>query len=161
MVNRSFTNRGFLIGLLYYYLGKDIEAGNNLLIDTIHDPKQIIPFRMAPFVYIGTIATHFFGGSAGREGTALQMAGAIAYQFSKPFRLNSGERAILIIAAIAAGFVWFSVHLSRCYLWTGSISDRQNKIQCYLSCIFGCYYCRFGNQIIADTPYPLSYQHHS
>ena len=59
---------------------------------------------MAPFVYIGTIATHFFGGSAGREGTALQMAGAIAYQFSKPFRLNSGERAILIIAAIAAGF---------------------------------------------------------
>ncbi|HFI4797607.1 voltage-gated chloride channel family protein [Elizabethkingia anophelis] len=95
---------GFLIGLLYYYLGKDIEAGNNLLIDTIHDPKQIIPFRMAPFVYIGTIATHFFGGSAGREGTALQMAGAIADQFSKPFRLNAGERAILIIAAIAAGF---------------------------------------------------------
>ncbi|MDX8566499.1 voltage-gated chloride channel family protein [Elizabethkingia sp. HX XZB] len=95
---------GLLIGLLYYYLGKDIEAGNNLLIDTIHDPKQIIPFRMAPFVYIGTMATHFFGGSAGREGTALQMAGAIADQFSKPFRLNTSERAILIIAAIAAGF---------------------------------------------------------
>lgn len=95
---------GFLIGLLYYYLGKDIEAGNNLLIDTIHDPKNIIPFRMAPFIYIGTIATHFFGGSAGREGTALQMAGAIADQFSKPFRLSEAERKILIIAAIAAGF---------------------------------------------------------
>ncbi|SEH89619.1 H+/Cl-antiporter ClcA [Paenimyroides aquimaris] len=95
---------GFFIGLLYYYLGKDIEAGNNLLIDTIHDPKQIIPFRMAPFVYIGTIATHFFGGSAGREGTALQMAGAIADQFSKPFRLTESERKILIIAAISAGF---------------------------------------------------------
>lgn len=50
---------GLLIGLLYYYLGKDIEAGNNLLIDTIHDPKQIIPFRMAPFVYIGTMATRW------------------------------------------------------------------------------------------------------
>jgi len=95
---------GFFIGLLYYYLGKDIEAGNNLLIDTIHDPKQIIPLRMAPFVYIGTIATHFFGGSAGREGTALQMAGAIADQFSKPFRLTESERKILIIAAISAGF---------------------------------------------------------
>lgn len=95
---------GFFIGLLYHYLGKDIEAGNNLLIDTIHDPKQIIPFRMAPFVYIGTIATHFFGGSAGREGTALQMAGAIADQFSKPFRLTESERKILIIAAISAGF---------------------------------------------------------
>lgn len=95
---------GFFIGLLYHYLGKDIEAGNNLLIDTIHDPQQIIPFRMAPFVYIGTIATHFFGGSAGREGTALQMAGAIADQFSKPFHLTESERKILIISAISAGF---------------------------------------------------------
>lgn len=95
---------GLLIGLMYNYLGKDIEAGNNLLIDTIHDPREIIPFRMAPFIYIGTIATHLFGGSAGREGTALQMAGAIADQFSQPFRLSAHERKILIIAAIAAGF---------------------------------------------------------
>ncbi|MGK6341598.1 voltage-gated chloride channel family protein [Chryseobacterium sp. DT-3] len=95
---------GFLIGLLYYYYGKDVEAGNNLLIDNIHDPKGIIPFKMAPFVYLGTMVTHFFGGSAGREGTALQMAGAIADQLSKPFKLDKSERKILLIAAIAAGF---------------------------------------------------------
>nr|WP_228438660.1 voltage-gated chloride channel family protein [Chryseobacterium pennae] len=95
---------GFLIGLLYYYFGKDVEAGNNLLIDNIHDPKEIIPFKMAPFVYLGTIVTHLFGGSAGREGTALQMAGAMADQLSKPFKLDKSERKILIISAIAAGF---------------------------------------------------------
>lgn len=95
---------GFLIGLLYHYFGKNVEAGNNLLIDTIHDPKETIPFKMAPFVYLGTIVTHFFGGSAGREGTAIQMAGAIADQLSKPFRLDKTERRILIISAIAAGF---------------------------------------------------------
>ena len=95
---------GFIIGLLYFYLGKDIEAGNNLLIDSIHNPKEIIPFRMAPFIYIGTMATHLLGGSAGREGTALQMAGAISDQFSKPFRLIESERKILLIGAIAAGF---------------------------------------------------------
>ncbi|MGV9003806.1 voltage-gated chloride channel family protein [Flavobacterium sp.] len=95
---------GFLIGLMYYCLGKDVEAGNNLLIDSIHNPKATIPFRMAPFVYIGTIATHFFGGSAGREGTAIQMAGSIADQFSKSFKLRESERKILLIAAIAAGF---------------------------------------------------------
>ncbi|AYZ38220.1 chloride channel protein [Chryseobacterium indologenes] len=95
---------GFLIGLLYYYWGKDVEAGNNLLIDTIHDPQRIIPLKMAPFVYLGTIATHFFGGSAGREGTALQMAGAIADQLTKPFKLDRNERKVLIISAIAAGF---------------------------------------------------------
>lgn len=95
---------GFLVGLLYHYFGKEVEAGNNLLIETIHKPKQIIPFKMAPFVYFGTIITHFFGGSAGREGTALQMAGAIADQFSKPFKLNSQDRSVLIIAAVAGGF---------------------------------------------------------
>ena len=95
---------GLLIGLLYNYLGKDIEAGNNLLIDSIHNPKEIIPFKMAPFVYLGTIATHFFGGSAGREGTALQMAGAIADQLTKPFKLNESEQKILLISAISAGF---------------------------------------------------------
>lgn len=95
---------GFLIGLLYFYFGKDVEAGNNLLIDSIHEPKQIIPSRMAAFIYLGTITTHFFGGSAGREGTALQMAGSIADQFSKPFRLSESDRKVLIIAAVAGGF---------------------------------------------------------
>ncbi len=95
---------GFLIGTLYHYFGKDVAAGNNLLIDAIHQPNKTIPFKMAPFVYIGTIATHFFGGSAGREGTALQMAAAISDQFSKPFRLSKSERKILIIASISAGF---------------------------------------------------------
>lgn len=59
---------------------------------------------MASFVYLGTIITHFFGGSAGREGTALQMAGAIADQLTQPFKLDKNERKILIISAIAAGF---------------------------------------------------------
>lgn len=49
---------GLAIGLLYYYLGKDIDSGNNLLIDTIHNHREFIPFRMAPFIYIGTMATH-------------------------------------------------------------------------------------------------------
>ena len=95
---------GFLIGLLYHYYGKDVAAGNNLLIDTIHHPEKTIPLRMAPFVYIGTIVTHFFGGSAGREGTALQMAGAIADQFSKPFKLSVSERKMLVVAAVGGGF---------------------------------------------------------
>ncbi|QQV03909.1 MULTISPECIES: voltage-gated chloride channel family protein [Chryseobacterium] len=95
---------GFLVGLLYHYYGKDVEKGNNLLIDNIHHSGKTIPFKMAPFVYLGTIITHLFGGSAGREGTALQMAAAIADQFSKPFRLTKDERKILIIASISAGF---------------------------------------------------------
>jgi H+/Cl- antiporter ClcA len=95
---------GLFVGWMYHYYGKQVEAGNNLLIDTIHHPEGRIKLRMAPMVYFGTIVTHLLGGSAGREGTALQMSGAIADQFSKPLGLNSAERKVLIISAIAAGF---------------------------------------------------------
>lgn len=95
---------GFLIGLLYHYFGKDIEAGNNLLIDEIHNPEKVISLRMTVFIYIGTLTTHLFGGSAGREGTALQMAAPIAYQFSRLFRLKRHENKVLLVAAVAAGF---------------------------------------------------------
>lgn len=95
---------GFLTGLLYHYFGKDVEAGNNLLLENIQEPKEIIPFKMAPFVYLGTMVTHFFGGSAGREGTSLQMAGAISDQLTKILKLDKNDRKILLISAIAAGF---------------------------------------------------------
>lgn len=95
---------GLIIGLVYHYSGKDVEGGNNLIIDTIHNPKGIIPFKMAPYVYIGTIVTHLFGGSAGREGTAIQMAGAIGEQFGKYLKLSKEDRVTLLIASVAAGF---------------------------------------------------------
>ena len=95
---------GVFIGLLYHYYGKEANADNNLLIDTIHKPEKRIPFRMAPLVFLGTVVTHLFGGSAGREGTAIQMAGAIADLFRKPFRLTPEDTRILLVAATAAGF---------------------------------------------------------
>lgn len=95
---------GLIIGLVYHYYGKEVEAGNNLLIESYREPKPTIPLKMAPFIYLGTLVTHLFGGSAGREGTALQMSTSIADQLTKPFQLNENERKILIMAAIAAGF---------------------------------------------------------
>ena len=79
---------GLIIGLSYHYYGESVVKGNNLLIEEFHSPKNIIPFKMAPLVFIGTILTHLFGGSAGREGTAVQVGGAIADQFTKIFKLS-------------------------------------------------------------------------
>lgn len=95
---------GFCIGLLYNHKGKGVERGNNLVFDTVHNPRDIIPFKMIPLVLTGTIVTHLFGGSAGREGTALQMAGAAADQLHKPFKLNAADRSMLLIAGLSAGF---------------------------------------------------------
>src|SRR3954451_21054777 len=58
---------GLIIGTLYERFGHSVKAGNNLVIDTIHDHGPQLPLRMAPMVLVGTVLTHLFGGSAGRE----------------------------------------------------------------------------------------------
>ena len=95
---------GFLVGLSYHLYGNSVVKGNNLLLEEFHTPKKVIPFKLAPLVLFGTIATHLFGGSAGREGTAVQIGGAVADQFTKIFKLNNQDRKILLIAGISAGF---------------------------------------------------------
>lgn len=95
---------GLIIGYCFYKWGQEIESGNNLIIDNIHKPQKVIPFRMAPFILLGTVITHLFGGSAGREGTAIQMGGAIADQFTKLFRLSKENRKIILITGMSAGF---------------------------------------------------------
>ena len=70
--------RGFAIGLLYHRVGRSVEGGNNLIVDQIHEPGGGVPLRMAPLIFLGTVVTHLFGGSAGREGTAVQLGGSLA-----------------------------------------------------------------------------------
>lgn len=95
---------GLIIGFCYHYWGKDVVKGNNLLLEEYENPQKIIPLKMAPLVLIGTLITHLFGGSAGREGTAVQMGGAISDQFTKLFKLDNSDRKTLIILGISAGF---------------------------------------------------------
>ncbi len=95
---------GLLVGLLYHHVGGDAAAGNNLILDEIHRPRSWIPRRMAPLIYAATIVTQLFGGSAGREGTAIQMAGSLGDLFSRIVRLGPRDRRILLIASIAGGF---------------------------------------------------------
>ncbi len=95
---------GFATGWIYLRLGSSVEAGNNLLIDEIHDPARAVPTRMAPLVMLATVVTHLFGGSAGREGTAVQMGGALADRVARVLRVDADTRRILLMAGIAAGF---------------------------------------------------------
>ena len=95
---------GFLVGWIYLKVGHGVEAGNNLLIDEVHDPKKVVPLRMAPLILISTVVSHLFGASVGREGTAVQMGGALADQFTHVFKMTAEDRRILLMAGISAGF---------------------------------------------------------
>jgi H+/Cl- antiporter ClcA len=95
---------GLAIGCAYHYGGGRSVEGNNLVLDEIHDPTDWVPRRMAPMVFVGTVATHLFGGSAGREGTAIQMSGSLTDAASRLLRLGPGDRRLMLIAALAGGF---------------------------------------------------------
>jgi H+/Cl- antiporter ClcA len=95
---------GIAIGFLYERWGKPIKGGNNLVLDTIHEDTPQIPFRMAPMVLIGTVLTHVFGGSAGREGTAVQMGASLADAIAHGLRVTKDMRRRLLAAGVAGGF---------------------------------------------------------
>ena len=95
---------GILIALLYHHWGWDVVKGNNVLLEEIDEPQKTVPLKMAPLVFAGTLLTHLFGGSAGREGTAVQMGGSIADQFTGIFNLDVAERKLILIAGISGGF---------------------------------------------------------
>ena len=95
---------GIIIYLSYKYLGKNTEAGNNLIMDEIHEPGGGVPARMTPLVLATTILTHLTGGSAGREGTAVQMGGSMAGLLSRWMKLNTEDTRVLLMCGIAAGF---------------------------------------------------------
>jgi len=101
---------GTFISLIYSRLGHGAEGGNNLLMDAIHgyedgDSGIVVPRRMAPLIVIATIITILFGGSVGREGTAVQMGGSVASAIGRWFRLKkAADLRILLMSGIAAGF---------------------------------------------------------
>jgi H+/Cl- antiporter ClcA len=95
---------GLLTGWFFERFGRSIEGGNNLIIDTIHDEGPEIPTRMAPMVLLGSVLTHLFGGSAGREGVAVQMGAGLADGLSHRLRLTPQVRKQILAAGVAGGF---------------------------------------------------------
>ncbi|WP_022721776.1 DUF190 domain-containing protein [Rhodopseudomonas sp. B29] len=95
---------GALMVVAYQRYGRTAEGGNNLIVEQIHQPGGGVPLRMAPFILVTTVLTHLVGGSAGREGTAVQLGGSIASGFAKVFKLAPADVRILLMAGIAAGF---------------------------------------------------------
>lgn len=95
---------GALVSYLYWRYGKDSGKGNNLILEKIHEGGDTVPLRMAPLVLFGTLVTHLLGGSAGREGTAVQMGGSLADNFGRWIRLQPLDRTILLMCGISGGF---------------------------------------------------------
>ena len=95
---------GALVSLLYSKYGKNSAKGNNLIIEKINDSSAELPLVMAPLVFFGTIITHLFGGSAGREGTGVQIGASIAEGVGKVLKLDKIDNKIILMVGISSGF---------------------------------------------------------
>ncbi len=151
---------GVGVGLLYHYYGRSAEGGNNLIMDQIHQPGGGVPRRMAPLILFGTLVTHLFGGSAGREGTAVQMGGSIASGFCRKLRLEPATVRIMLMGGIAAGFgAVFGTPLAGAVfalevLMIGRI-QYEALLPCFIAAVAGDWTCHAWG--IGHTHYAISF----
>lgn len=96
---------GFVIGYVYWRWGGLASGGTSHVIDQAHSVSSRVPARMAPLVLAGTVITHVFGGSAGREGTAVQMGASLADSLRRVLGItDERDRRWLVQAGISGGF---------------------------------------------------------
>lgn len=94
---------GIVIVGCYRLLHDDKDTGTNLVLSAIHSGEKL-PLRMAPLIFISTLITHLFGGSAGREGAALQLGGSIGNGLGRLFRFDEKDKHIMIMCGMSAAF---------------------------------------------------------
>jgi H+/Cl- antiporter ClcA len=96
---------GAAVAWFYHRYGQEIEGGNNLILDEIHEPKKRIPLKMVPMIFVSSTISHLFGASVGREGAAVQMGAGLSDYFAKFFHSEINEyRKIFLMMGISAGF---------------------------------------------------------
>lgn len=94
---------GLGIVAMYRFLHNEKDTGTNLVISAIHSDDEL-PLRMAPLIFVSTLITHLFGGSAGREGAVLQMGGSIGNALGKLFRFDDKDKHVMIMCGMSAAF---------------------------------------------------------
>ena len=94
---------GPVIVFLYRISGSVNPRGTNLVIEAARSEENL-PSRMAPLIFISTILTHLCGGSAGREGAALQLGGSLGQLLGDGLQIEDHSRNIMVMCGMSAGF---------------------------------------------------------
>lgn len=99
-----FLPLGGLAIVFLYHVGKITQPkGTDLVIEAVRSPEPV-PTLMAPLIFIATVITHLFGGSAGREGAALQLGGSLGYRIGSLFHFDEKDLHVVTMCGMAACF---------------------------------------------------------
>lgn len=93
---------GVLIVFLYQKIGRE-DRGTNQVLSSIRSQDDV-PLRSAPLIFVSTVLTHLTGGSAGREGAAIQLGGSIGNQIGRWLRLDEEDKHVMVMCGMSAAF---------------------------------------------------------
>lgn len=94
---------GLIIVRCYRMVRDEKELSTNSVLSAIHSNEKL-PLKMAPLIFVSTVITHLFGGSAGREGAALQLGGSIGNGLGALFHFDDSDKHIMIMCGMSAAF---------------------------------------------------------
>lgn len=94
---------GLVIAGLYHLCRRAGRMDTNRVLEAVRSDEKV-PFVMAPLIFVSTVITHLLGGSAGREGAALQLGGSIGYRLGRLFRLNHNDLHVIVMSGMSAVF---------------------------------------------------------
>ncbi len=94
---------GLFIVFFYHITDTKSPRGTNLVIEAVRSEDRI-PAKMAPLIFVSTVATHLFGGSSGREGAALQLGGSLGQLIGDIFKTRESKKHILVMCGMSAAF---------------------------------------------------------
>ena len=148
---------GMLIVFIYHFLGVE-GCGTNTVIESIQS-GQNVPIRLVPAIFVGTVLTHFCGGSAGREGAALQLGGGIGCNVGRMFHLDDKDMREATLCGMSALFAaLFGTPITATMFALEVISVgivyHSAAVPCLISAICGCFVARFFG--IAPTAFTVS-----
>jgi len=123
---------GVLIVFAYLKIGKNSIKGMSLIFSVRFKEEDTIPLRLVPLAMVGTWLTHLFGGSAGREGVAVQIGGTVAHSIGRRFSIKDSSK-ILLVTGMAAGFAGlFQTPIAAIFLqWKFLLPVRLNIVLCF------------------------------
>lgn len=143
---------GVIIVAAYHLLKQEKIDGTNYVIRSIRKDGAI-PFTMAPGIMIGTVLTHFFGGSAGREGAALQLGGSLGSSLGKLFRLDEKDMQVVVLCGMSAVFTaLFGTPLTAVIFVLEVVSVGMIYYSAIVPCVFSSILAYFLTLILGIEP---------
>lgn len=94
---------GLMITAMYHPFRSKGTLNTNRILEAA-EADGSVPFILSPLIFVGTLITHLFGGSAGREGAALQLGGSIGYNIGKLLKLNKAELHTIVMTGMSSFF---------------------------------------------------------